>query len=163
LTVAVHARSNTVPKISPKPQARQTCPVCKKMVVPVATDDGLLVCPNCTHDGAVPTPTLPPPALQAPAAQPPAKPDGSAGFLVPLHDGTAVIRINREGKIKRYLLRVVGACTFRLTSFTEDGGDTHITRLQGDHSTCTCKGFQTQKKPCRHILGLIALYEAGKL
>lgn len=85
---------------------------------------------------------------------------------VPLNAGVGVIKITRGNVTRHYLLRCVGAARFNLTSFTDEGdggGEIYSVVLKGEDSVCTCKGYANHKVPCKHILGLGALFEKGKL
>jgi hypothetical protein len=40
---------------------------------------------------------------------------------------------------------------FRLTKFQVDGGDVYDVCLDGERSICTCLGFESHGRPCKHI------------
>jgi hypothetical protein len=52
---------------------------------------------------------------------------------------------------------------FRLTKFQVDGGDVFDVCLDGERSLCSCLGFESHGRPCKHVQTLQALVDKGQL
>ena len=57
-----------------------------------------------------------------------------------------------------YSVRAVPSATFGTFIVTSPAGNQY--RIQAIEGTCTCPGYVTHRKPCRHLKGLDALVSA---
>ena len=115
--------------------------------------------------------TLPEARAAVKARAPRPKPARFVNLVLPLNERgeNGVVRIKvkdgRKVTVTDYHLSLIAAAFgrgFTLVKVLGEHDGYHV-NLNGEHSSCECRGFLRWGKPCRHILGLAALVAKGRL
>jgi hypothetical protein len=90
------------------------------------------------------------------------KPPRSVKLLCLPPEGKGTLRIIEGKRSDLYYFRALPSDFGRAFEMAKVGGDTYAVNLDGQASTCDCKGFGRWSH-CRHVESLTALIAAGKL